>query len=54
MIPVDKYTFRYIGHRDTFTEEEERKGRETREGFERCFLPPGEKLIPYSGKKNSP
>ena len=33
----------YTGHRER-TEDEKRRGREAREGFERCFLPPGVKL----------
>lgn len=43
MYPTSCEYFRYIGHREA-TEDEKRRGREAREGFERCFLPPGVKL----------
>ena len=51
MIPMDPKGLVYLGHRDTFTEEEEQMGRETREGFERCFLPRGVTLRPCSDMK---
>lgn len=51
MIPMDPKGFVYLGRRDTFTEEEEQMGRETREGFERCFLPRGVTLRPCSDMK---
>ena len=37
----------YTGHRE-LTEEDRRDARRIREGFERCFLPPGVKLTPRS------
>lgn len=38
---------RYVGRREgERTEEDKRRLREAREGFERCFLPPGVKLKP--------
>ena len=41
----------YTGHREVRTEEDKRRAREAREGFERCFLPPGAKLMPLSEMK---
>ena len=38
-----RYLGRFEGER---TEEDKRRAREAREGFERCFLPPGVKLKP--------
>lgn len=40
----------YTGHRE-LTEEDRREARKVREGFERCFLPPGVTLIPRSEMK---
>ena len=40
-----RYLGRFEGER---TEEDKRRAREAREGFERCFLPPGVKLTPRS------
>ena len=40
----------YVGHRE-LTEEDRREAQNIREGFERCFLPPGVKLIPRSERK---
>ena len=37
----------YVG-RQELTEEDRRDARRIREGFERCFLPPGVKLTPRS------
>lgn len=51
MYPTSCEYFRYIGHREA-TEDEKRRGREAREGFERCFLPPGVKLTPISELKD--
>ena len=47
MYPTPANFMRYVGHREA-TEDEKRRGREAREGFERCFLPPGVKLTPRS------
>ena len=45
MYPTSCEYFRYIGHQE-LTEEDRRDARRIREGFERCFLPPGVKLKP--------
>ena len=50
MYPTSCEYFEYVGHREA-TEDEKRRGREAREGFERCFLPPGVKLVPHSEMK---
>lgn len=46
MIPLDEHSFIYIGRREVRTEEDIRRAESAREGFERCFLPPGVKLKP--------
>ena len=49
MYPTTCEYMRYTGHRDRErTEEDNRWTREAREGFERCFLPPGAKMTPLS------
>ena len=47
MYPTTMEYCRYTGHRE-LTEEDRRDARRIREGFERCFLPPGVKLTPRS------
>lgn len=52
MYPTTCEYMRYIGHRERErTEEDMQRIRKNREEFERCFLPPGSKLIPLSEMK---
>ena len=50
MIPLDEYSFKYVGHREVRTEDDNRRAREAREGFERTLLRPGAKVIRVSGQ----
>ena len=50
MIPLDEYSFKYVGHREVRTEDDIRRAREAREGFERTFLRPVAKVIRVSGQ----
>ncbi|HJJ91463.1 MAG TPA: hypothetical protein O0Y15_01440 [Methanocorpusculum sp.] len=50
MIPLDEYSFKYVGRRESRTEDDIRRAREAREGFERSFLRPGTKVTRLSNR----